>query len=865
MHKHREDLDLIFRRTTPEIVLENIMEEHYGGDQAGIRLNYYNYGYASYDHFAILNFPEYSQSEMKLRYEEIDQSISSDKENGIFTLLYQYAASVLSIQNNQPVCRMEQVLNWNSITSRLGQDLFVTAWLADQDTRRFGRARKDVAFCWPPVLKTDDRRLQELVQRGLAENHFHHHGSTQSFPLSWACLMNHPEQIARFLDDKHQFQQNLDYHVSRGILDNVLDWKERLAYAALIRALLFERVMDLLDADELREKFREFYLFPLAFSVREMTETLCLYQGEKFRQPDGSFKSLDYAICRKLGFVDKEDHHRILFGERAFLYHCFAMQFCGQFMTLESSLFYLYLLIKSNFRSELIQVNKRTGFVNFSEYQDRKNQFFGLRKEYWAEAQRIGICGAMEDNALCLLETRIMPRKTHQLFRKEISQLDQLTAFACRKDGQATDIHDYFKKVQYYVIHFGKRPFQKEEFINHRYFLRPRNCNVREDAQVQAKALAKIMKEFPDTACRIKGIDACSLEIGCRPETFATEFRFLRRCMDEHAGTSCDPMDHNCHRPHLGITFHAGEDFLDIPDGLRAIDETIRFLELKKGDRLGHALALGVNPKDYYLRKRKNIYLTKQDYLDNLVWMLYRSLELNVPIGADHRTMLMERARTLFAEIFAPAIQAAGYGEILELYYQSWKLRGDHPDMYRNGYYNENYAKTRYDDYASYMARDGLDKYRKNPVVAELYYAYHFDQEVKLTGLQPQAIEIEAWYVDLVASLQQAMRLEVFKNEIAIECNPTSNALIGTFTYYDRHPILTFNQYYLNQDEKTPDLWVSINTDDLGVFDTSLTNEYALMFRAIQMKRHSLGNYDDHAIYKYLDDIRLNGISMAFQ
>ena len=252
MHKHREDLDLIFRRTTPEIVLENIMEEHYGGDQAGIRLNYYNYGYASYDHFAILNFPEYSQSEMKLRYEEIDQSISSDKENGIFTLLYQYAASVLSIQNNQPVCRMEQVLNWNSITSRLGQDLFVTAWLADQDTRRFGRARKDVAFCWPPVLKTDDRRLQELVQRGLAENHFHHHGSTQSFPLSWACLMNHPEQIARFLDDKHQFQQNLDYHVSRGILDNVLDWKERLAYAALIRALLFERVMDLLDADELR-------------------------------------------------------------------------------------------------------------------------------------------------------------------------------------------------------------------------------------------------------------------------------------------------------------------------------------------------------------------------------------------------------------------------------------------------------------------------------------------------------------------------------------------------------------------------------------------------------------------------------------
>lgn len=865
MHKHREDLDLIFRRTTPEMVLANIIEEYYGGSRAKLHLNYVDYGFASYDHFAILNFPEYSKSEMHLRYEELCQSMSTDKENGIYTLLYRYAASVLSIRDHQPVCKMEEVLNWNSITSRLGQDIFVTAWMADQDTRKLGRARKDIHFCWPPVLKTDDRRMQELVQRGLAENHFHHHGSTQSFPLSWACLMNHPDQIARFFDYKNQFQQNLDYHLSRGVMDNVLDWKERLAYAALIRALLFERILDLIDADDLKETFREFYLFPMAFSVREITETLCLYQGEKFRQLDGSLRSLDYAICRKLGFVDEENHHRILFGERAFLYQCFAMQFCGEFTMLESSLFYLYLLIKSNFRSELIQVNKRTGFVNFSEYQDRKNQFFGLRKEYWAEAQRIGICGAIEDNNLCSLETRIMPRKTYQLFRKEIDQLDRLSAFASHKEGQITDAQDDFKNVQYYVIHFGKKPFQKEEFIKHHYFLRPRNCYVREDAEVQAKALAKIMREFPDTACRIKGIDACSLEIGCRPETFATEFRFLRNCMNENVETGRYCMDQECNQPHLGITFHAGEDFLDIPDGLRAIDETIQFLELKKGDRLGHALALGVNPKDYYLQKRKNIYLTKQDYLDNLVWMLYRSLEWNVSIGADHRTMLMERARTLFAEIFAPSVQAAGYGELLELYYQSWKLRGDHPNMYQKGFYDEDYVKGRYEDYAYYMQRDGLDKYRKNPVIAELYYAYHFDPEVKLTGLQPQAIEVEAWYVDLVASLQRAMRLEVFKNEIAIECNPTSNVLIGTFTYYDRHPILTFNQYYLNQDEKIPDLWVSMNTDDLGVFDTSLTNEYALMFRAIQMKRHSLGNYDDHAIYKYLDDIRVNGISMAFQ
>lgn len=42
------------------------------------------------------------------------------------------------------------------------------------------------------------------------------------------------------------------------------------------------------------------------------------------------------------------------------------------------------------------------------------------------------------------------------------------------------------------------------------------------------------------------------------------------------------------------MTYHTGEDFLDIVDGLRAIDEALLFLQMEKGERLGHAMALGV-------------------------------------------------------------------------------------------------------------------------------------------------------------------------------------------------------------------------------------------------------------------------------
>ena len=78
----------------------------------------------------------------------------------------------------------------------------------------------------------------------------------------------------------------------------------------------------------------------------------------------------------------------------------------------------------------------------------------------------------------------------------------------------------------------------------------------------------------------------------------------------------------------LQLTYHAGEDFLDIIDGLRAIDEAIIFCGLERGCRIGHALALGINPQDYYEYKNQKIILTKQVLLDDLAWMICRPYEL---------------------------------------------------------------------------------------------------------------------------------------------------------------------------------------------------------------------------------------------
>ena len=61
-------------------------------------------------------------------------------------------------------------------------------------------------------------------------------------------------------------------------------------------------------------------------------------------------------------------------------------------------------------------------------------------------------------------------------------------------------------------------------------------------------------------------------------------------------------------------------------------------------------------------------------------------------------------------------------------------------------------------------------------------------------------------------------------------------------------------------------MFVSINTDDQGVFNTCLENEYALLVLALQKDLNSDGSrkYTDAYIYDWVDRIRNNGIEQSF-
>lgn len=102
---------------------------------------------------------------------------------------------------------------------------------------------------------------------------------------------------------------------------------------------------------------------------------------------------------------------------------------------------------------------------------------------------------------------------------------------------------------------------------------------------------------------------------------------------------------------------------------------------------------------------------------------------------------------------------------------------------------------------------------------------------------------------------------------IGIETNPSSNYLIGTIQKYEEHPVLRFNARKLKHTEPNACLNVSINTDDQGVFDTMLENEYALIALALKKAKDKKNQplYDVEDIYEWIDYVRKMGMEQAFE
>lgn len=131
-------------------------------------------------------------------------------------------------------------------------------------------------------------------------------------------------------------------------------------------------------------------------------------------------------------------------------------------------------------------------------------------------------------------------------------------------------------------------------------------------------------------------------------------------------------------------------------------------------------------------------------------------------------------------------------------YFSAWKLRGDNPEYYKYSNYSKPNLRTEYDEYSENHYPDDdkiLMLHRNNNEIVSLYNRYHFDGGVKLRGAEKETFEISDEYIAIIVQIQKKMRKKISEEGISIECNPSSNQLIGTFRRYDKHPIYSlFNK-----------------------------------------------------------------------
>lgn len=131
-------------------------------------------------------------------------------------------------------------------------------------------------------------------------------------------------------------------------------------------------------------------------------------------------------------------------------------------------------------------------------------------------------------------------------------------------------------------------------------------------------------------------------------------------------------------------------------------------------------------------------------------------------------------------------------------------------------------------------------------------------------------IKVRDCMIDAIKRVRACMQKVIAQIGIGIETNPSSNYLIGTFKRYDKHPVIGWYNSGLTSDPEAlascPQIRVSINTDDQGVFSTYIENEYAYLALALEKYKDEAGNYiySRNSILQWLDNIRKMGIDQSF-
>ena len=739
---------------------------------------------------------------------------------------------------------LQKIELWNNISRTVPMDIFIAAAYIN-----FGVDDAGMLVDVPNLVSLADIPLNRILKNGVAETHMHLNvGFSYSFLWrNFVGLSENPNKSAGlwfctffriFSATYIEKCSNRSYSSFSSFLSD-----DENDIIKSVKLVFYQKYIQ----GNYDENDKNSTLNSLA--VSDFKKTLYeLYGEEELKSDDILFDTLYHNYSKNGTSSEIIWYFKIL----SFLNRNYDVELCREFL--------MYLRLKNNFFNNKIQSNKIGGLDFFRDFYHNASSALYSQRLDPAKAQHDAYYSIFEEQCrtgnLDVLEVKITPPITSS--GRKITDVDEIKRRCLSQIQKIAEAYkDYILDTKERSSNSDNLRFPKLGLIYH--FIKQNdcdnfsgyNCVMSEDAKGLdcmdystmrtlnikfCKALKQLIQDCPLVSKYVVGIDAASVENSSEPWVFAPIFREFRK------NNYIFPVSPETREriSNLGFTYHVGEDFRHIASGLRHIDEVLSHFNYCSGDRLGHAIALGVDI-DRLMEQNRVVVLPVMEHLENLLWMWSKSMKstsLKAPQNLEY--MIMSVAQSIYGNVDGISV------------FMLWQV------------YNEKFNVVE-SDKAEKVKHEGhclLNKSHCGDVIwtKDILLCSHFCPCYFELYNRPVFVKISDEEISLYKALQNSLRSKIEEIGIYIETNPSSNTAIGDIDGIYNHPIINLNNSGLEIGKDSNNcVMTTINSDDPLVFSTCVENEIAYIYYSLLHAGCKREN-----VLGWIDKIRNHGLNSSF-
>lgn len=373
-----------------------------------------------------------------------------------------------------------------------------------------------------------------------------------------------------------------------------------------------------------------------------------------------------------------------------------------------------------------------------------------------------------------------------------------------------------------FLIHYKK--FKNINELYGFYYSLPKTNRAFLDLIRETENMFRFLVRNPEKADLIVGFDAASVEYWTPPWIFRDIFKFWKTFFKIYF------------HKNIGITFHAGEDFIDSATGLRYIYEAIKFLN---ADRIGHGLSMLIDFDKYHM-KYSTMKFDLFHYFLHILWLFH--LCFSYPrFFSKFKHHIEEALYDFLEEVSRLADNNFRFirefiGKYLKNHYflnKFYESLGFSEDLYR-------IAKARNDIFSRFLLNTIKENYK------DITYAINTFKFMKqfvrfiiasnnkriftVAPLLSQDIMNYETQISFIKEISRFVASLANNRNVSLEICPSSNIVLYNIRSFKDHPALFGN----NNNVK-----FSVNTDNPLLLNTNIILEHLLLYEASDGKTWS--------------------------